>query len=142
MRETKPEQTGEVHVRVRLLNATDIEMAEQGILESGSVRSCEVDAVVDTGATESIISEDIVRQLGLRIRRHTFRIMADGSRIPTGVTSAISFEIEGRDTVQDAYVLGDHVLIGQTVLEAIDLLVDGKNCTVMPGHPDGPLFRF
>jgi len=34
------------------------------------------------------------------------------------------------------------VLIGQTVLESTDLLVDCVSRKVIPAHPEGPLFRF
>lgn len=53
------------------------------------------------------------------------------------------FEILGRETCEDAYVVGDEVLIGQTTLETTDLRVDCKNQKVIPNpaHPDGPVFR-
>lgn len=143
MRNTKREQMGAVHVRVRLTNATDTEMAERGLLEPDKVRSCEVDALVDTGASRSVIPPDVARQIGLTIRRQSVATLADGRRLPVGVTSAITFEIEGRETLEDAYVVGDQVLIGQTVLESTDLLVDCTNCKVIPNpaHPEGPTFR-
>ena len=105
MRNTKREQMGEVHVKVRLSNATDTELSEQGVLKADQVRSCDVDALVDTGASRSVISETVAEQLGLRIRRQATATLADGSRVPAGVSSAIRFEIEGRETLEDAYVL-------------------------------------
>lgn len=68
---------------------------------------------------------------------------ADGRREPVDVTEPIIVEIEGRDTVEEALVLGDEVLIGQTVLEKLDLLVD---CTAgrlvpNPAHPDQPVTK-
>jgi clan AA aspartic protease len=135
---------GEVHVTVRLSNATDLEMAEQGLLEGSAVRRCEIEALVDTGATRSIIPPDLVERLGLRIRRHAIGILADGTRVSCGVSGGVLFEIDGRETLEDAYVMGDVVLIGQTVLESTDLLVDCSNRRVMsnPAHPEGPVFRF
>ena len=135
---------GEVNVKVRLSNAIDIEMSEQGLLESSKVRSCEVEALVDTGATRSIIPQSLVDRLGLRIRRQATGTLADGTRVPCGVCGPIAFEIHGRETLEDAYVMGDSVLIGQTVLESTDLLVDCSNRKVIPNpkHPEGPVFRF
>lgn len=143
MPQTKKEQMGEVNVRVRLSNATDADLAERGLMEPDQVRSCEVDALVDTGATKSVIPTDIAQQLGLTIRRQTFGRLADGSRVPVGVSSTVRFEIYDRETLADAYVLGNEVLIGQTVLEPTDLLVDCTNRKVIPNpaHPDGPIFR-
>ena len=140
---TKREQMGAVYVRVQLSNAMDVEMVEHGLLEAGKVRSCSILALVDTGATKSIIPPTIVEELGLSIHRETMGILADGSRVPCGVSSTIRFEIQGRETREDAYVLGDEVLIGQTVLESTDLLVNCADRTVIPNpaHPDGPTLR-
>jgi hypothetical protein len=40
--------------------------------------------------------------------------------------------------------MGDTVVIGQTVLESTDLLVDCLNLRVIPNpkHPDGPVLHF
>jgi hypothetical protein len=134
---------GEVNVRVRLSNATDIEMCERGLLERSEVRSCEVEALVETGATRSVIPQSLVDQLGLRIRRYATGTLADGTRVPCGVCDGILFEIQGRETLENAYVIGDSVLIGQTVLQSTDLLVDCSNHKVIPNpkHPEGPVFR-
>ena len=143
MRDTKREQMGAVHVRVRLTNATDIGMVERGLLESNQVRSCEVDALVDTGASKSVIPPNVAQRLGLTTWRGSMAVLADGRRLPVGISGPISFEIEGRQTVEDAYVLGDEVLIGQTVLESTDLLVDCTRQKVIPNpaHPEGPMLR-
>jgi clan AA aspartic protease len=135
---------GEVYVKVQLSNATDVDLAEQGLLERSKVRSCQVDALVDTGANRSILPTQIVEQLGLRIRRQATGTLADGSRISCGVCSGVLFKIDDRETLEDAYVMGDSVLVGQTVLQSTDLLVDCSNHKVIPNpaHPEGPVFRF
>ncbi|BAZ26827.1 hypothetical protein NIES4073_77410 [Kalymmatonema gypsitolerans NIES-4073] len=52
-------------------------------------------------------------------------------------------EIEGGEATEAALVTGDEVLIGQTVLETLDLLVDCKNQRLIPNpkHPEYPVFR-
>jgi clan AA aspartic protease len=141
MRNTKREQMGEVHVRVRLSNAVDVTLVQEGELDSEEVRTCEVDAMIDTGATRSLIPQDVFEKLGLSVLREATGILADGTRIPTPFSSGIVFELEGRMTIEGAYVLGDSVLIGQTVLESTDLLVDCKNHKVIAKHPEGPVHR-
>ena len=135
---------GEVYVKVQLSNATDVEMAEQGLIEKSKVRTCQVDALVDTGANRSILPNGIVERLGLRIRRQATGTLADGSQVSCGVCSGVIFKIDGRETLEDAYVMGDSVLAGQTVLQSTDLLVDCSNHRVIPNpaHPEGPVFRF
>jgi hypothetical protein len=54
------------------------------------------------------------------------------------VTEPLVVELEGRDTLEEALVLGDEVLIGETVLEKLDLFVDcqGRRLVPNPPHPD------
>jgi hypothetical protein len=51
--------------------------------------------------------------------------------------------VMGRDTLEEALVLGDEVLIGQTVLEKLDLLADCANRRLVanPAHPDQPVSK-
>src|SRR6266516_2436383 len=103
---------GEVYARVRLTNALDQESARRGLLEADGVHTCEVDALVETGATRSIIPANMVGQLDSTIGRETMGILADGILVPVRITSTIVFQIEGRETRADAYVLGAQILIG------------------------------
>ncbi|WP_333312229.1 MULTISPECIES: hypothetical protein [unclassified Microcoleus] len=59
------------------------------------------------------------------------------------MTGPIIIELEGRETIEAAMVLGDMVLIGQTVLETLDLLVDCKNQRLVPNpeNPERPVLR-
>ena len=66
---------------------------------------------------------------------------ADGRREAVNLVGPILVEIETRVTIEDALVLGDEVLIGQTVLEKLDLHVDCANNRLVPNpaHPDQPV---
>ena len=59
------------------------------------------------------------------------------------VTEPIVFAVMGRDTLEEALVVGDEVLIGQTVLEKLDLLADCANRRLVanPAHPDQPVSK-
>ena len=63
---------------------------------------------------------------------------ADGRKEVVGITEPIIFTLNDRKTVEEALVLGDEVLIGQTVLEKLDLFVDcaGQRLVPNPAHPD------
>ncbi|WP_333166108.1 hypothetical protein [Microcoleus sp. Pol12B4] len=57
------------------------------------------------------------------------------------MTGPVIIEIEGRETMDAGMVLGDMVvLIGQTVLETLDLLVYCKNQCLIP-NPERPVLR-
>lgn len=129
---------GEVRVRARLTNAVDEDLARRGLLPPEEVRTCEASALVDTGAVRTVLPSDVVTRLGLATRGQQLAEYADGRREPVSVTGPVVVELEGRSTLEDALVLGDEVLIGQTVLEKLDLYVDcqGRRLVPNPAHPD------
>jgi hypothetical protein len=59
------------------------------------------------------------------------------------VSEVVGIDINGRKTTEEMLVLGSEVLIGQTVLESLDLLVDCTNLRVVPNpeHPDQPVIK-
>ena len=134
---------GGVRVRVRLINAVDEALVRRQQLLSDQVRRYEAQALVDTGAVRSVLPAHVVERLGLAIRGERMAEYADGRREAVGVTEPLVIEIEGRDTLEEALVLGDEVLIGQTVLEKLDLFVDctGQRLVPNPAHPDQPVSK-
>jgi clan AA aspartic protease len=134
---------GEIKAKVTLTNAFDEELASNGQLDPDKVRKLVLDAVVDTGAISSILPAHIVEKLGLRIRGRRVARYADGRNDAVGVTSPVLFEILGRNTIEEALVLGDEVLIGQTVLEKLDILADcpGQRVIPNPAHPNQPVLN-
>jgi clan AA aspartic protease len=134
---------GEVVVKVILTNAGDDTLVRRGLMKKEDIRTYLADAIVDTGAVSTIIPIHVVEKLGLGIRKHTVAEYADGRKDTVGVTESLIIDILGRDTSDEAMVLGDNVLIGQTVLEKLDLLVDYANRRVLPNpaHPDQPVLH-
>jgi clan AA aspartic protease len=134
---------GEVRVRARLTNAVDEALVRRGVLKPGEVRTCEADALVDTGAVRTVLPQLVVARLGLGVRGQRVTEYADGRQEAVSVTEPLVVELEGRDTLDEALVLGDEVLIGQTVLEKLDLLVDCQSRRVIPNpaHPEGPVTK-
>ena len=130
---------GEVKSKVRLTNGADLILARQGQLEAAKVRFVEADAMVDTGAVRSVIPPNLASQLGVLLQGGRTVAYADGRTEVVPFAGPIHFNIGGRDTYDDAYVLGDEVLIGQTVLEKMDWLVDCARQRLVPAHPEGPI---
>jgi clan AA aspartic protease len=137
------EEMGEVRVKVKLTNAIDEELVNRGLLNPNQLRVYETVALVDTGAVRTVIPMQVVQQLGLRIRGQQMAKYADGRQEAVGLTGPVIIEIEGRETTEATLVSGDEVLIGQTVLETLDLLVDCKNQRLIPNpeHPEYPVLR-
>jgi clan AA aspartic protease len=133
----------EVRVKAKLTNAGDEILVRRGMLKPEQVRTCEVDALVDTGATRTVLPQEVVSRLGLGIRGQLVARYADGRKEAVGMTEPVIIELSGRDTAEEAMVLGDEVRIGQTVLEKLDLFVDcdGRRLVPNPAHPNGPVTR-
>ena len=134
---------GEVRAQTLIINAVDEALARSGQLREDQVRRYEADAMIDSGAVRSVLPAHVVQQLGLNIRGQRVVEYADGRKEAVDVTGPVVFNIYGRDTMEEALVLGDEVLIGQTVLEKLDLLVDCHRQKLIPNpaHPDQPVTK-
>ncbi|MBE9161556.1 MULTISPECIES: clan AA aspartic protease [Microcoleaceae] len=128
---------GAVRVKVKLTNAIDEELVKRGLLNPNLLRVYEAEALIDTGAVRTAIPVEVCEHLGLRIRSQEIAKYADGRQETVGLTGPMIIEMAGRETIEAAMVLGDIVLIGQTVLETLDLLVDWKNQRLVP-NPENP----
>ncbi len=95
--------------------------------------SVEIDALVDTGALDSVFPASLLAELRLQPRRHFEYTVADGRKIelPYGI-ALISIN---DDTWPCPVVFGpsDEALLGATTLEIFKLLVDPNIQSLRPG---------
>ena len=133
---------GEVRVKVKLTNAVDEALVRRGLLTADKIRSYEADALVDTGAVRSVLPIHVVQLLGLTIVDKAATYANDAAE-DVDVTEMVGIILLGRRTTEETLVLGSEVLIGQTVLESLDLQVDCTNHRVIPNpaHPDQPIIK-
>jgi clan AA aspartic protease len=134
---------GKVMETIKLTNDYDLTSAEAGALDPSKVRTAEIEALIDTGATMLKLPADVVERLGVPARG-TRRVRYADSRIeeiPRVV--GIKIEIRGRDAVVSALVgpVGSTPLVGQIPLEEMDFVVDPKSRELRPNpaSPDAPL---
>ena len=134
---------GEIRVKVKLTNSYDDTKFRAGEMPKSDIRMYEADAMVDTGAVRSVIPCHVLEKLGVGIRGTRVAECADGRKESVGMSEGIIFDVMGRDTLEEALILGDEVLIGQTVLEKLDLLADCANRRLLPNpaHPDQPVSK-
>jgi clan AA aspartic protease len=134
---------GRVMQSIKLTNSYDEEDVTRGHLRSEEVRTTEIDALVDTGATMLVLPADAVARLGLLVAGYRRVRYADGRTAEVPWVSGVGITILGRETVTNALVeaAGTTPLIGQIPLEELDLLVDPKSreLRVNPASPDAPL---
>jgi len=128
---------------IKLINSVDEELALRGNLAAAEIRSLEIEALVDTGATMLVLPADVVERLGVRILGYRNVRYADGRRASVPWVGGVKIVILGRETIVTALVEGPGTtpLIGQIPLEELDLLVDPKSreLRVNPASPDAPL---
>ncbi|HIE51149.1 MAG TPA: hypothetical protein EYP85_05275 [Armatimonadetes bacterium] len=122
---------GKVIERVRLTSLFD------------ATKTREVEAVVDTGATMLVLPQEVINELGLeRIGERRVRYANNQIQLKP-VYRGVLLELKGRDGIFDvlAEVAGSGPLLGQIVLEALDLIVDPLTKTVIPNprSPDMPM---
>ena len=134
---------GEVRVRVRLTNSFDAVRFELGQIQEDDVRQYEADALIDTGAVMTCIPPHVASALGVTLRRKRLTRYADGRENIVDVTHGVFVEVLGRDSLEECLILGDEVIVGQTVLEKTDLLVDCARQRLVPNpaHPDQPVLK-
>ena len=139
LRENPTPYMGEVRIKVKLSNVADQAAVAAGQLSPDQVRTVEADAMVDTGAVRSCIPAPLLERLGLKPYDQVTVELADGRKNEVGIADGVRFEIMQRRSSDDALIVGDEVLIGQTLLEKMDLLVDCTRQRLVPAHPEGAI---
>ena len=103
----------------------------------------QVNALVDTGVTFMCVTEEIALQLGFDIEKfsHQTVTLADGHQRKVPEIAPIEIAFENRSYVTEAVVLGNEPLLGIIPLEAMDLVVDPRQQTLIvnPQHPNYPV---
>jgi clan AA aspartic protease len=125
---------GEARVMVRLSNAADMALVRRNLMRPEEIRAVEADALVDTGAVTFVLPSLVVERLGLARPFKQVAEYADGRREEVDVTEPVFVELLGRHTVEEPLVLGDEVIVGQTILEKTDLYVDCRQKRLLPNR--------
>ena len=154
------QQMGEIVALMKLENTEDRGVVRRGLSDESTIRRATVDGVVDTGAVMLVLPEDVVGRLGLRTQRQVAVTYADergafsrGARgaCPSqvreirSVAGPVTVRIGDRGMIAECVVgpPSSEPLIGQIVLEALDLVADCRNQTLgpRPESPDRPLLK-
>ena len=108
-------------------------------------KSVEIEAVIDTGATMLVLPQDIIEQLDLRKMREATVRYANNHTETKSIYGVVTVDIKGRAGEFNvlAEAEGCQPLIGQIVLEQLDLVVDPGSRTVMtnPRSPEMPMLE-
>ena len=134
---------GQVQVQVILTNYREAVLARLGQLDASQVHRYETEALIDTGATRSVLPPAVAERLGLIRLDHIEAQYANGTFEEVELSEVFTIEMLGRRVNEDAMIMGAHVLLGATVLEKMDLMVDCNRNRFVPyqGTQDQPVFR-
>ena len=134
---------GQILAAVELENTADRTAFEDGFRAESDIRRTSADGIVDTGAVTLVLPQNIAERLGLRNRRTVVVTYADERKEERPVAGPVTIQIGDRFMSTDCIVGPpfSETLIGQVVLESLDLLADSQNQTLLPRMPDYPLLN-
>ena len=114
-------------------------MRGEGMLGGKKVRTAAVDAIVDTGAVMILLPQDVVEKLGLAKLGKAIVTLANEEKVELDVAGSVTLTVAGREWTTDCLVGPPQCepLIGQLVLERLDLIVDPLKRTITP-RPESP----
>jgi clan AA aspartic protease len=127
---------GRTTEKVIVNNYDDIVLAEHSIIKKNEIRSIEIDAIVDTGATYLCLPPKVIKELGL-LFAYTKPAKTGNGKLELRIFDGAKITIRDR-TIQMQVIenVDDNVpaLIGYLVLETMDWVVNPKTQELM-GNP-------
>ncbi len=129
---------GEVKVELELENALERELVRLGHIKPETVRSVKVQALVDSGAVMLALPQDLTEALGLSEVGRVI-VYADERREERPLAGIVTVRVGNRNTSLNCVVgpPNSEPLVGQVVLETLDLLVDCAQQRLVP-RPESP----
>jgi clan AA aspartic protease len=133
---------GYVYAEIQLTNEGDVELNYRGLLPEDQIRRVTTTALVDTGAWDLVINEEVQQQLNLRfLERRTVK-MADETLMELDVVGPIEVRFENKRAIVEAVILPgtSEVLLGAYAMEGLDVMIDpkGERLLVNPPWPNNP----
>jgi predicted aspartyl protease len=132
---------GEIRVKIELENASDQYLYLEEKISESEVRKYKASGIVDTVTVMLMLPQDIVELLGLRLSRKVVVKYADERKEERSVAGPVLIKIGKRFMTTDCIVgpPTSDPLIGQVVLETLDLLADSQNMVLTP-RPESPIY--
>jgi len=129
---------GEVKVELELENAVDRELLRLGHIKQEQLRSLTIQALVNSGAVMLVLPQDLVEVLGLREVGKAI-VTYDERKEERPLAGIVTVRVGSRVTSVNCIVgpPSSEPLVGQVVLETMDLLVDSVQQKLVP-RPESP----
>ena len=117
---------GLVYAEIDLTNEDDLALNRHGYLPDEKVRRVRCRALVDTGAYDLVLNEEIRNQLGLFVVERNQVTLADERMVHVDMVGPIHVQFEDRDTTVKAVLMPSTsvVLLGAMPMQALRVYVD------------------
>jgi clan AA aspartic protease len=130
---------GLVRAEIELVNADDLVLVRKNYIDPEEVKRITITMLVDTGAYNLCINEDIQAQLQLPFVEKRLANTADNRRVELDVVGPVFVKFKNRTTSCLAMVLPgeSEPLLGAIPLEDMDVLIhpQREELIVNPDHP-------
>ena len=136
---------GYVYAEIELTNEDDVVLHRHGIRLESEIKKVKCRALVDSGAWDLVINEEVQRQLDLPVIDRQAVEMADETVIEVDVVGPVQIRFESKTTIASAIVMPgiSEVLLGAYPMEGLDVMIDpkGERLLVNPPWPNNPKAR-
>jgi clan AA aspartic protease len=111
-------------------------------LPENEIKRVTCKALVDSGAWDLVINEEVQRQLNLPVIERRIVKMADETLMELDVVGPVEVRFQNKRTIADAVILPgtSEVLLGAYPMEGLDVMIDpkGERLLVNPPWPNNP----
>lgn len=130
---------GEVRAKIVLKNLRDVILQKEPNFKKTKIRTIVLDGLVDTGAVKLLLPQDAVEALGLVYMGKRIVVLANEQKYEMEMAGTILLTVCDRTMSIDCLVgpPGCEPLIGQIVMEDLDLIPDPVKRTLTP-RPESP----
>lgn len=131
---------GKIYADIELVNNDDLTLVRKGYMDESQVRRMVVRMLVDSGAYNLAINENIKTQLGLDTLGEQIFELADGTHQQFEIVGPVEVRFKNRDTTTRAVLLpgNEEPLLGQIPMEDMDVVIFPRE-ERLDVNPDSPL---
>ncbi len=134
---TGGKKMGYIYAEIQITNGDDLAFNRRGALPDHEVKRVTCRALVDSGAWDLVLNEDVQKRLNLPVLDRTAVKMADETWLDVNIVGPVEVHFEDHFTTVTAIVLPgtSEVLLGAFPLQGLDAFIDAKRERLLV-HPD------
>ena len=129
---------GYVYAEIELTNEGDVAVSRRGFLPDNEIRRVTTRALVDCGAYDLILNQEVQDRLNLPVVGKRPIKLADETIIEVDIVGPVEVRFETRATSVRALVIPDteEVLLGAIPLEGLDVIIDPLRERLLVNPPE------